>query len=575
MSLLQAAVLGVVQGVTEFLPVSSSAHLALFPWLFHWPDQGLAYDVALHWGTLAALVLYFRKDLIRLADHGLRKPRSQARRLLIGIVVATIPGVIAGLFLEDLVETVFRKPERMALSLMFFGILLSAADHWGKKIKKIEALDWRLCLGVGMAQALAVMPGVSRSGITITAALALGLRRPDAARFSFLLALPIIFGAGVLKLKDLVSGGGLDLNFFVGILMSALSGYAAVHFLLEFVKKRPVHIFAFYRVALGLLVLFLLSASPPIYPASKLGLSSPERAPAETRTAKRLQRDVIALSGRSPNRNAIAPKRLKRARDYVRMRMRLIGYRPSMEPYRALYMGGGIRDGTVFHNIAVSAGPEPSADNPLWVLGAHYDSAFGTPGADDNASGIAVLLELARRFKKEPPKIPIRFVAFSTEEPPAFGTKNMGSWHDAAMLKKDGVPVAGMISLEMLGYYDDRTGSQIYPPFTKWLVPETGDFIALVGNFGSRRFLNKVRANWPTRSRPKLLAKWLPEIQTIRLSDNASYWDAGFSALMLTDTAGYRNPHYHEETDLYGTLDYERMASLTGALETVLRAQHP
>ena len=170
----------------------------------------------------------------------------------------------------------------------------------------------------------------------------------------------------------------------------------------------------------------------------------------------------------------------------------ITGYTPTLEPYSSRFLGG-IRNGTKFYNVAVHAGPEPTPENGLWVLGAHYDTAYNTPGADDNASGVAVLLEIARALRERPPAVPVRLVAFSTEEPPAFETDNMGSRHDARKLREAGVPVAGMISLEMLGYFDSREGSQIYPPFTKWLVPETGDFIALAANLRSRKFLKTVR----------------------------------------------------------------------------------
>ncbi len=257
MSLLQAVVLGLVQGVTEFIPVSSSAHLALFPWLLHWPDQGLAYDVALHWGTLAALLVYFRRDLMRIASGALGDGGNPERRLAIGIVIATIPAAAAGLLLNDYVETIFRKPAHIALSLMIFGLLLGAADRFGRKRLAFEDIDWKLCLGIGCAQALAIFPGVSRSGITLTAALLLGLRRVDSARFSFLLAIPIVLGAGILKLKDL-DAASLGAPFFIGIAVSALSGYAAIRFLLGYLEDHGLWLFAAYRLALGGLILLSL-----------------------------------------------------------------------------------------------------------------------------------------------------------------------------------------------------------------------------------------------------------------------------------------------------------------------------
>jgi len=254
MSLIQAVVLGLVQGVTEFIPVSSSAHLVLFPHLFGWKDQGLAYDVALHWGTLAALILYFRGDILSLAKGALGRGEKNAGRLAWGIVLATIPAAAAGVFLDDYVETIFRRPERIAGALILFGILLGIADRLGRKEGTLETVDWKIALGIGCAQALAIMPGVSRSGSTITAALLLGLSRVEAARYSFLLGIPVIMGAGILKIRD-ISPEMLDAVFFLGIAVSFISGYGAIRFLLGFLSKKGLTGFAVYRVALGLTII--------------------------------------------------------------------------------------------------------------------------------------------------------------------------------------------------------------------------------------------------------------------------------------------------------------------------------
>lgn len=256
MSLLQAAVLGLVQGLTEFLPISSSAHLALLPRLAGWRDQGLAYDVALHWGTLLAVAAYFRADLAAMAAAAFRRKDSPERRLAWGIAWATLPAAAAGLLLEDHVETVFRDPGPIAVALMAFGLLLWASDRWGAKGRSLPALRLRDCLLIGAAQALAIIPGVSRSGVTLTAALALGLTRPDGARFSFLLGVPVILGAGVLKARDLAPSQ-LDAAFWTGILVSALSGLAAIRLLLSWVRGRGLWVFAVYRLLLGAALLLL------------------------------------------------------------------------------------------------------------------------------------------------------------------------------------------------------------------------------------------------------------------------------------------------------------------------------
>lgn len=256
MDVVQAAVLGLVQGLTEFLPVSSSAHLALTPRLFGWPDQGLAYDVALHWGTLAALLLQYHREWLALLSDGLRRRESFEGRLFWWILLATVPGGLAGLLLNDYAETAFRQPERIALTLMSFGLLLWLADRWGRKASGVEELGWRECLAVGLAQALAVFPGVSRSGITLTAGLALGLRRADAARFSFLLSVPIVAAAGLYKLKDL-GPEVWALPVWVGLAVSAASGFAAIRVLLAYLRSHGVGLFAAYRVGLGLSILLL------------------------------------------------------------------------------------------------------------------------------------------------------------------------------------------------------------------------------------------------------------------------------------------------------------------------------
>lgn len=251
---LQAAALGVVQGLTEFLPVSSSAHLVLFPRFLGWPYQGLAFDVALHWGTLAALALAFGRDWWNLTAAGLRRDGSASSRLFWGLALATLPAVAAGLLVQDLVEPVFQQPRRMALNLIGFGLLLGLADRAGRGDRGLEALDWRGALAIGLAQALALMPGVSRSGVTITAGLFLGLRRGDAARFSFLMAAPVVLGAGVLKLGD--AGPALRTGaFWIGVAAAAASGYAAIRLLLGFVRRRSLLVFVLYRAVLGALLL--------------------------------------------------------------------------------------------------------------------------------------------------------------------------------------------------------------------------------------------------------------------------------------------------------------------------------
>lgn len=260
MNPLHAAVLGTLQGLTEILPISSSAHLILVPWLFGWPESGLTFDVALHVGTLFALCLYFWRDIIELAvnffqgiaGRGLSSPGN---RLPFFIIAGTIPAAIAGKALEGPIEEFFRSnPTLIAILLIVFGLLLAFADTIGAKRWKLDRIDLRAALIIGLAQSLALVPGVSRSGITITAALMLGFNRETSARFSFLLSLPIVAGAAVLQLGHLAKHG-LPANevapLLIGIATSAFFGYLSVVFILKLVQKRSLYPFVWYRLLAG------------------------------------------------------------------------------------------------------------------------------------------------------------------------------------------------------------------------------------------------------------------------------------------------------------------------------------
>jgi undecaprenyl-diphosphatase len=247
---LQAAVLGVVQGLTEFLPVSSSAHLILVPRVFGWPDQGLAADVALHWGTMAALLVFFWKDWWKILTE------KDQRRMLLWLVLASVPAAVLGLLVKDYVEGVFRGGATVAVTLIGFGILLGWADRVGAKARGWDSLDLKTCLLIGCAQALALFPGVSRSGATITAGLLLGLKREDAARFSFVLAVPIVFGAGVLEFKHM---GEIAMTppFWTAVLAAFGSGLAVIAVFLRYLRNGSLLAFAIYRVLLGLALLLV------------------------------------------------------------------------------------------------------------------------------------------------------------------------------------------------------------------------------------------------------------------------------------------------------------------------------
>ncbi len=265
MSLWQELLLALIQGLTEFLPISSSAHLILFPRLMGWQDQGLAFDVAVHVGTLAAVLLYFRRDLAKMARDWTRSLAGRAltpeARLAWGVLLGTIPVGLSGLLFKDVIETTLRSPLVIALATLAFGLLLWWADRRGRRVRDEYSLDWRDILVIGLAQALALIPGTSRSGITITAGLLLGLTRQGAARFSFLLSIPVIALAGLLKTRDLILGE-VPLpwtDLLLGAVVSGIVAYLSIHYFLLLLERVGLLPFVIYRLILGtvLLALFL------------------------------------------------------------------------------------------------------------------------------------------------------------------------------------------------------------------------------------------------------------------------------------------------------------------------------
>jgi undecaprenyl-diphosphatase len=260
---LQGVVLGVVQGLAEPLPISSSAHLILAPWLLGWQDQGLTFDVALHMGTLAALLLYFWRDWWSLvtawlpARAGAEDRRALDRRLGIGIVIGTVPAAIAGILFDDVIERSLREPTLIAVVMAVATLVIFAADRLGRRTLELEAVTWSRALVVGLAQAVALAPGVSRSGITISAGLFLGLTREAAARYSFLLAAPVTTAAGILKLKDLAETGipaGEQAAFAAGVLTSFVVGLFAIGVLLRYLRRYSLAVFVIYRALLVALI---------------------------------------------------------------------------------------------------------------------------------------------------------------------------------------------------------------------------------------------------------------------------------------------------------------------------------
>jgi undecaprenyl-diphosphatase len=257
MSFGQAIVLGVVQGLTEFLPISSSAHLYIVPKLLGWPYHGVAFDVALHWGTLLALLIAFGGEWLRLgrdAIAGAPDARNAAWRTWFMIALASVPAAVAGFLLKDVAETHLRSLPLQAATLAVFGFLLWWVDRRAP-VKRETTPGWGEAMIMGAAQALSLVPGVSRSGVTITAGRSAGLSRVAAARFSFLLATPITFGAGLLKLKDL-SHDLSPVTLAIGVLSAALTGFLAIRGLIRWLGRAGFEVFFLYRVALAALILF-------------------------------------------------------------------------------------------------------------------------------------------------------------------------------------------------------------------------------------------------------------------------------------------------------------------------------
>jgi len=257
--------LAIVQGLTEFLPISSSAHLILLPRLLQWPDQGLVFDVAVHAGSLIAVLVYFRSELIRMLRSWLRSlatgAADQDSQLAWWVIIGTLPVVIFGYLLQGLVESELRSPWVIATASIVFGLLLWFADARGKRKRSEYQLKWKDVLVIGCLQALALIPGTSRSGITITAGLMLGLTRKAAARFSFLLAIPVILASSLLPILRMateaqaISWGEL----FLGVVLSAISAGLCIHYFLRLIEKTGMLPFVIYRVLLGILIFALVA----------------------------------------------------------------------------------------------------------------------------------------------------------------------------------------------------------------------------------------------------------------------------------------------------------------------------
>ena len=276
MDVIEAIVLGIVQGLTEFLPISSSAHLIIVPWLFGWKDPGVEFDVALHLGTLTAVLAYFWSDWVRIVKALIQSILERRvgddpdRRIAWYVVIGTIPGAVAGFLLESRINDLFHQASNLRTGLLVIGIMmlvmgavLLLAERVGRHATDMRHLQFSQAMGVGLAQALALIPGVSRSGSTITAGLFFGLKREAAARFSFLLATPIILGAGAKSLYDVLKDQGgipadMQLAFVAGFLTAAVVGFLCIFFLLRYLQRNSTAPFIWYRFMLGILLIGLV-----------------------------------------------------------------------------------------------------------------------------------------------------------------------------------------------------------------------------------------------------------------------------------------------------------------------------
>lgn len=261
MTVIQSLILGIIQGLTELLPISSSAHLNILPWIFGWsnnPQFNIAFegfDVALHFGTLLAIGIFFFKDWLELIKGGfnqvVKKENSQEGKMFWYIVAATLPGGIIGLILDKFVGDNLKQPIIIALALIVMGIILYIVDKKTKSDIKYEQMTFKQTFLIGLSQCLAFIPGVSRSGITMTTGRSMGIDRESVAKYSFMLSAPIVLAATILKLKDFV----FSIPFFVGIIASFIVGIFVIKFLLEYLKKGSFKIFAIYRVVFGIIII--------------------------------------------------------------------------------------------------------------------------------------------------------------------------------------------------------------------------------------------------------------------------------------------------------------------------------
>lgn len=265
MEYFQSSILALIQGITEFLPISSSGHLVLVPYIFNWDYRGLSFDVALHFGTVIAIIAFFWKDWLAVSKNafGFKKLKADSQKpkatnlpanLLWQIIIASIPAAIVGFLINGYIESSLQSPLLIAVNLIFFGLLLWLSDKISKKSRQLSAISYKLSFAVGLMQSIALIPGVSRSGITMTGARFAGLGREDSARFSFLLGTPAMIGAALFE-SIKFDFSSINPSFILAIIVSAITGFLAIKYLIEYLKRGNFAVFAIYRIVLAVIVL--------------------------------------------------------------------------------------------------------------------------------------------------------------------------------------------------------------------------------------------------------------------------------------------------------------------------------
>ena len=442
-------------------------------------------------------------------------------------------------------------------------VLLAAAALWGLYglLYSCHAAVWLLDLPF-LVLALLLWLGRSRPILLLSS---LGILLAVAARNAF--GFRVAAALDILYIGTLLFGGARRTA-------ARLTASAASQ------DAKPGRRAVLAGIAVAMLAFLAVYAARPIHlmvdPEKRhqvlraLAPSFPVKDPAElSPLAARLRAHVMALAGVIGERSAYQPLAQLQAMEYLASKLREAGYSPEVLEFSPERKEDFERK-RPYANVEAVLEP-PRAASGVWIVGAHYDSAAGTLGADDNASAVAVLLEAARLLKGKEPRRGVRFVAFDTEEPPAFGTRDMGSARYERSLSERGVRVHAMVSLEMLGYFNTKPGSQLQPPFLGLLYPDTGDFVYAGSDLASVGLLRSFLKAWRRASGMPIEGVSLPApFCILAMSDQLNFWFAGRRALMLSDGAFFRNPDYHQMTDSPEKLDYERMAMVTEALAAVL-----